>query len=57
MCGFEIAMVARVGSAMVRQIEREGEGRRKYRVSTLFDAPGAELSSLKIGGSVCRSSL
>jgi hypothetical protein len=25
MCGFEIAMVARVGSVLVRQIEREGE--------------------------------
>jgi len=31
MCGFEIAMVARVGSALVRQIEREEEELRKYR--------------------------
>jgi hypothetical protein len=50
MCGFEIAMVARVGSALVRQIERGGEGRRKYRASTFLDTPGVELGSVKIGG-------
>jgi hypothetical protein len=47
MCGFEIAMVARVGSALVRQIKREGEEGRKYRVSTFLDTPGVELSSVK----------
>jgi hypothetical protein len=47
MCGFEIAMVARVGSALVRQIERGGEEGRKYLVSTFLDTPGVELSSVK----------